>query len=124
MSTGPTLQSPAAARPSTNYSTNYWQRDSCGKHRGLSHRCPTHRPVTPYRDDAGSAARAQLGPVRRFVDGDGIHWRVFEHRALFDRRSRASLIFESTNVVRRVRGFPENWFELTDEQLARISQMR
>ena len=62
--------------------------------------------------------------MRRFVDHDGVHWRVFEHLAVLDRRHLTSLIFESANVVRRVRSFPDNWHELPDDQLARISRMR
>ena len=74
------------------------------------------------RDDA--PPDAELTPVRRFVDHDGIHWRVYEHLALFDRRRMTSLIFESMNVVRRVRSFPHNWHELPDDQLAEISRQR
>ena len=76
--------------------------------------------MTPSRENMTS--RAEQAPVRRFVDSEGIHWRVFEHRAVFDRRSRPTLIFESTNVVRRVRTFPENWFQLSDEELAHLSR--
>ena len=80
--------------------------------------------MTPQRDDATAAAGAPLGPVRRFVDDDGVHWRAFEHHAPLDRRSQSSLIFESAQVLRRVRGYPENWYELPDEQLVRLSRMR
>ena len=62
--------------------------------------------------------------MRRFVDHDGVHWRVYEHLAVLDRRRLTSLIFESANVVRRVRSFPQNWHELPDDQLADISRMR
>ena len=62
---------------------------------------PPRRVETPFTIDPG--------PVRRFVDRDGVHWRVYEHLAVLDRRRLTSLIFESSNVVRRVRTFPENW---------------
>ena len=62
--------------------------------------------------------------MRRFVDAEGVHWRVFEHSAKADRRTTPTLIFESTNVVRRVRTYPANWFELSDGELARLSFAR
>ncbi|HEX9484683.1 MAG TPA: hypothetical protein VF929_08875 [Gemmatimonadaceae bacterium] len=60
--------------------------------------------------------------VRSFVDEDGQRWRVYE-RVFdeYDRRSGTSLIFASETAVRRVRNYPENWTDLSDEELAAIS---
>ena len=58
---------------------------------------------------------------RRLVIAD-VQWIVYELLAsLLDRRSTPSLVFESTEVVRRVRTFPENWRELSDADLWAIS---
>jgi hypothetical protein len=58
---------------------------------------------------------------RRFVDGDGVHWSVYEHQETYDRRSRRTLVFESEYIVRRVRDFPSHWRELSDEELVALS---
>ena len=39
----------------------------------------------------------------------------------FDRRSGNSLIFASDFAVRRVRNYPANWMELSDEELLALS---
>lgn len=39
----------------------------------------------------------------------------------YDRRRGASLIFSSDNVVRRVRGYPAEWRDLTDDALLALS---
>jgi hypothetical protein len=51
-------------------------------------------------------------------DGDGHLWRVRE-AALAD--SGPSLIFESEGVFRRVRQYPRDWQELSDDQLFALS---
>jgi len=97
--------------------------DSCGTMGDFFR--PFRTPlVTPHRDDASSTARAEPGRVRRFVDDAGVAWRVFEHVPEVGRRGQPSLIFESSNVLRRVRGYPENWHELADDQLTRLSRAR
>jgi hypothetical protein len=59
---------------------------------------------------------------RIFVDGDGTRWQVremaFSH---YDRRRGRSLIFWSDGAVRRVRDYPDNWYELSEDDLARLS---
>ena len=61
----------------------------------------------------------------RFVDHAGRHWRVYESRlGQYDRRSRPHLIFESSEVVRRVREFPTSWYDLPDADLMRLSEHR
>lgn len=55
-----------------------------------------------------------------FVDGE--QWLVYELPPLpLDRRSTPSLVFENEHTIRRVRNFPPNWRELTDEQLFALS---
>jgi hypothetical protein len=61
-------------------------------------------------------------PTRTFVDEEGQHWRVFERPFdSFDRRSGVSLIFTSDGAMRRVRNYPANWMELSDEELFALS---
>lgn len=60
-------------------------------------------------------------PRRFFEDPDGIIWEVRELKLDYDRRSSASLIFESIGAVRRVRNYPPNWHELTPQELNEIS---
>lgn len=38
-----------------------------------------------------------------------------------DRRAGRSLIFESDEIVRRVREYPADWFDLAEEALYRLS---
>lgn len=53
---------------------------------------------------------------RLFVDGQS--WTVREVPApSFDRRGGTHLLFESLEVIRRVRAFPSNWLELDDAAL-------
>ena len=59
---------------------------------------------------------------RRRVTIDGEHWVVREIDApTFDRRGGRHLIFECSSLFRRVRVFPENWYELDDETLFSLS---
>jgi hypothetical protein len=57
---------------------------------------------------------------------EGEAWTVREETRghHYDRRARPDLIFESPAIVRRVRDYPENWFDLTDEELMAVSQHR
>lgn len=80
-------------------------------------------------DRAGRRQAAQSEPAavdarvfRVFIDADGLRWRVHEQPfAEYDRRRGRSLIFSSEAAVRRVRDYPENWFSLSDEELAALS---
>lgn len=73
--------------------------------------------VAPQRAPAKSVAR------RLIMDGDV--WLVYERAsAPMDRRSTPSLVFECRAVIRRVRDYPANWRELSDEELARLSWRR
>ena len=50
-----------------------------------------------------------------------VRWLVYEHAPLLDRRRGLTLVFESDEVMRRVRSFPANWRELSDQQLYALS---
>jgi len=59
---------------------------------------------------------------RIFTDGDGTRWQVREMAfSQYDRRRGRSLIFWSDGAVRRVRDYPDNWHELSEDDLARLS---
>jgi hypothetical protein len=51
----------------------------------------------------------------------GERWLVYEHVPVLDRRSGPTLVFESDDVMRRVRAFPSGWRELDDDQLLAVS---
>jgi hypothetical protein len=56
---------------------------------------------------------------------EGVPWLVYEMPASrFDRRSAPSLIFESEDTIRRVRIFPEDWRQMSDEELITLSWRR
>lgn len=76
--------------------------------------------------DSESAPPALAGstaaPVRRFTDSDGMHWEVAERPfADYDRRRGVSLIFSSESAVRRVRDYPQDWHQLSDNALIALS---
>lgn len=74
---------------------------------------------TPQTIDSQTA---EVGPERAFTDADGVRWRVAERPfGPYDRRRGLSLIFSSDSAVRRVREYPANWSELSDEALAALS---
>jgi hypothetical protein len=79
----------------------------------------THPRRSPGRPlHAGEAWRA-------FTDADGTLWEVRELRTPdYDRRASTSLIFESVGAIRRVRNFPARWMELSDAELAELSNGR
>jgi hypothetical protein len=60
--------------------------------------------------------------ARTFLDKEGARWRVFEQSfSEYDRRSGMSLIFASDGAVRRVRNYPREWPDLSDEELIALS---
>jgi hypothetical protein len=75
---------------------------------------PRQTPPRPRRQD----------DLRRryFHDAEGQDWEVSEASLpAYDRRSGSCLIFESRDVIRRVRNFPSNWFELSERELRDLS---
>jgi hypothetical protein len=57
---------------------------------------------------------------RRFAR-DGESWGVWEDLRI---PAGPSLVFENTKTARRVRKYPANWRELSDEQLYALSWLR
>jgi hypothetical protein len=72
-----------------------------------------------------SRERIEVAPderTRTYTDDSGMTWRVSEQRfSEYDRRTGCSLIFESELAVRRVRGYPSDWFTLSEAALERLS---
>ena len=71
-----------------------------------------------------SSRRERLREAQRTarqLQAQGQRWLVYELRTLpFDRRG-VSLIFESDSAIRRVRNFPPNWGDLSDDELFALS---
>jgi len=62
------------------------------------------------------------GKVRR-ISADGLRWFIQEVPApSFDRRGGKHLVFDAETVMRRVRDFPANWFDLSDDELIALSR--
>ena len=65
--------------------------------------------------------QATPAKIRHFL-ADGYHWAVHEVPApQFDRRGGTHLVFDGELVMRRVRTYPTDWFELPDEELYALS---
>ena len=63
-----------------------------------------------------------VAKVRR-ISADGLRWVVREVPApAFDRRGGTHLFFDGESIMRRVRQFPDNWFEMTDAELYELSR--
>lgn len=61
---------------------------------------------------------------RRIVGPDGREWRVREApMPAFDRRAGTCLIFDTIDAARRVRHYPADWFERSDEELYQLTEM-
>jgi hypothetical protein len=76
----------------------------------------------PNRTDAPTDSNVPF--ARTFVDHEGARWRVYEQPfSDYDRRSGMSLIFASEGAVRRVRNYPPDWINLSDEDLLTLSWM-
>lgn len=72
-----------------------------------------NRPVDVLRE-------AQRTARKLFIDG--VPWLVYELPPMpFDRRNSPSLVFEMDNTVRRIRDFPANWRDLSDDDLFALS---
>ena len=71
-------------------------------------------------DKAREAVRAAKREAIHVTTG-GIRWCVYEVPATaMDRRSTPSLVFETDDVVRRIRNYPPEWRDLTEEDLVRL----
>ena len=78
-------------------------------------------PVTQRRTPPRPRRQDELR--RRYFRGaNGEEWEVFEAPLpSYDRRSGFCLIFESRDVIRRVRNYPSNWYELSEGELRDVS---
>jgi len=67
--------------------------------------------------------RIEAGRTKtRHLMADGYRWTVHELPApQFDRRGGAHLIFDGELIMRRVRAYPADWFDLQDEELYALS---
>lgn len=73
-------------------------------------------------DELPSSLLRELQRTARRILTDGTLWLVYELVASgYDRRQSPSLIFESDTTVRRVRNYPANWRELSDDDLLSLS---
>ena len=72
-------------------------------------------------DEIPSLELRELQRTARRVPSEGALWLVYELASSYDRRHAPCLIFESDNIVRRVRNFPANWRELSDDDLLALS---
>ena len=69
-------------------------------------------------------ATGEHGRIRSLLH-DGVEWTIYERTwGDYDRRSATKLVFESEGVVRIVRGFPAEWYALTDDELVALSWRR
>jgi hypothetical protein len=58
----------------------------------------------------------------RHFEADGYRWLVREVEAPpFDRRGGRQLIFDGELIMRRVRLYPADWYQLSDEDLYAVS---
>jgi hypothetical protein len=65
-----------------------------------------------------SVAAAAVSRKIRQLHADDLRWVVYEIQApQFDRRGGTHLVFEADGVIRRVRSFPAQWYELPDAEL-------
>lgn len=73
-------------------------------------------------DRRTSTSRASPASRVRLLYVDGRDWKVREEPIPYaDRRAGMSLIFESISLIRRVRNYPADWFDLPDEELFQLS---
>jgi hypothetical protein len=69
-----------------------------------------------------SSQLRELQKTARRLMSEGVLWLVYELPATaYDRRQTACLIFETDNIVRRVRKYPEQWRKLSDNELLALS---
>ena len=63
--------------------------------------------------------------MRHLVDAEGREWRIYERttRDPFPGASRASLVFDTDGIVRRLWRYPASWSALPDAELLRLMDM-
>lgn len=86
---------------------------------------PLSTPVPHLVSERETATQPTQHDDRRryFNDAEGYAWEVREVKNHdYDRRGGYCLIFESVNVVRRVRNYPPDWFELSVADLRDLNE--
>lgn len=79
---------------------------------------PHRAPDQPTNTSAAQSVETRT----RVLWLDGVRWIVREtDQPTLDRRAGRSLIFESDEIVRRLRKHPADWFALSDDALCRLS---
>lgn len=71
-------------------------------------------------DGSRGLLKEAVRTARRIIVEDVV-WLVYELTFSFDRRSTPSLIFENEQVMRRIRNYPPDWRNLSDEDLFALS---
>jgi len=71
-----------------------------------------------------STNRTEDGRRERQITIDSKPWTVSERVFQLDRRSAPSLVFDSGDIMRRVRDYPENWYQLDDASLVALCVRR
>lgn len=72
--------------------------------------------------DPAPVPRIERLASRSVVDAYGVTWTVQEVRHWsYDRRASSSLVFTGDDAMRRVRNYPANWIELSDDELIALS---
>lgn len=79
--------------------------------------------AAPCRGAVRSACLSSMDPTRSFFDGQGVQWRVTERLVARTPHQppRRCLFFEAAHVIRRVCAYPEDWQQLADTELERLS---
>ena len=77
----------------------------------------------PGRVNDAGADRLMTNPRLCFVDSVGTDWRIYEVASVNvpAPRGRNCLIFESAQAVRRVWNYPNNWHNLSSDELSALS---
>ncbi len=89
---------------------------------GWARRCGRSSTNQLVFNDAG-ADRLMTNPRLCFVDSVGTDWRIYEVASVNvpAPRGRNCLIFESAQAVRRVWNYPQNWHNLSSDELSALS---
>lgn len=97
--------------------TSRWRLDSLSRPN-----LPGWQAVTSDRD-FDPLAHIQRLRSRIVYDALGVRWTVQEVLGpTYSRRTSRSLVFAADGIMRRVRSFPENWVDLDDGALLRLSE--
>jgi len=80
-------------------------------------------PMPAKRTPRGPRTHDGSSPLRIIYVAED-EWHVYEQPSSYDRRNSPDLVFESASVIRRVRNYPDNWADLSDEELLAISWNR